>query len=167
MTPTLVSPEKGKPLLYITATTQVVSAALVIEREENGHSHKIQRLVRSSRTIRCVTHRSRSLFMLSSLPNESYNITLRDTPPWSWHRSRSKTWSRTMMPLAAWPNRQPSSWATTSRMSHKQWSNHKSSRTSSLNGLRYRCPRTRPTMNTRCCTSIGRSWPWAQGPRSS
>ena len=46
MTPTLVSSEKGEPLLlYIAATTQVVSVALVVEREESGHSHKIQRLV--------------------------------------------------------------------------------------------------------------------------
>jgi len=46
MTPTLVSPEKGDPLLlYIPTTTQVVSAALIIEGGENRHSHKIQRLV--------------------------------------------------------------------------------------------------------------------------
>ena len=42
MIPTLVSPKKGELLLlYIITTTQVVSAALVIEREESGHSHKI------------------------------------------------------------------------------------------------------------------------------
>jgi hypothetical protein len=41
-TPTLVSPEKGElHLLYIATTTQVVSAALIFEREESGHSHKI------------------------------------------------------------------------------------------------------------------------------
>jgi hypothetical protein len=45
MAPTLVSPEKGEPLLYIATTMQVVSAALVVEREEIGYSHKIQRLV--------------------------------------------------------------------------------------------------------------------------
>jgi hypothetical protein len=32
-------------LLYISATTQVVSAALVVEREEPGRSQKVQRLV--------------------------------------------------------------------------------------------------------------------------
>ena len=42
----LVSPKKGEPLLlYIAATMQVVSVTLVIEREESGYSHKIQRLV--------------------------------------------------------------------------------------------------------------------------
>ena len=29
-------------LLYIAATTQVVSAALVVEREEEGHAFKVQ-----------------------------------------------------------------------------------------------------------------------------
>jgi hypothetical protein len=32
-------------LLYIYATTQVVSAVLVVEREEPGRSQKVQRLV--------------------------------------------------------------------------------------------------------------------------
>jgi hypothetical protein len=42
MAPTLVSPKRGEPLLlYITITTQVVSAVLVIERDEAKHSHKI------------------------------------------------------------------------------------------------------------------------------
>jgi hypothetical protein len=45
MAPMLVSLEKGEPLLYIAATMQVVNAALVIEREESGYSHKIQRSV--------------------------------------------------------------------------------------------------------------------------
>ena len=34
---------EGEPLLlYIVATTQVVSAALVVEREEEGHALKVQ-----------------------------------------------------------------------------------------------------------------------------
>ena len=44
--PILVSPTDGEPLLlYITTTTQVVSAALVVEREEEGHAFKVQRPV--------------------------------------------------------------------------------------------------------------------------
>jgi hypothetical protein len=35
--------EKERPLLYIVATTQVVSAALVVEREEAAHTLKVQR----------------------------------------------------------------------------------------------------------------------------
>ena len=38
----LVPPSDGEPLLlYIAATTQVVSAALVVEREEEGHALKV------------------------------------------------------------------------------------------------------------------------------
>jgi hypothetical protein len=41
---TAPTPEESM-LLYISATTQVVSAALVVEREEPGMSQKVQRLV--------------------------------------------------------------------------------------------------------------------------
>ena len=41
--PILVPPMNGESLLlYIAATTQVVSAALVVEREEEGHALKVQ-----------------------------------------------------------------------------------------------------------------------------
>jgi hypothetical protein len=44
--PTLVVPNPGETLLlYVIATTQVVSAALVAERENEGHILKIQRPV--------------------------------------------------------------------------------------------------------------------------
>ena len=39
----LVPLTEGEPLLlYIAATTQVVSAALVVEQEEEGHALKVQ-----------------------------------------------------------------------------------------------------------------------------
>lgn len=39
----LVPPHEGEPLfLYIVATTQVVSAVLVVEREEGGRALKVQ-----------------------------------------------------------------------------------------------------------------------------
>ena len=39
-------PTKGEALLlYVTATTQVVSAAVVVERQEEGHALPIQRPV--------------------------------------------------------------------------------------------------------------------------
>ena len=42
----LVPPTYGEPLLlYVVATTQVVSTALVVEREEEGHTLKVQCLV--------------------------------------------------------------------------------------------------------------------------
>jgi hypothetical protein len=44
--PILVSPTAGEPLLiYIAATTQVVSAAIVVERQEEGHALPVQRPV--------------------------------------------------------------------------------------------------------------------------
>ena len=41
--PILVAPERGEPLLYVVASNHVVSAALVVEREEPGHHLKVQR----------------------------------------------------------------------------------------------------------------------------
>ena len=42
----LVPPSNGESLLlYISATTQVVSIALVVEQEEEGHALKVQRPV--------------------------------------------------------------------------------------------------------------------------
>ena len=44
--PVLVPPYDGESLLlYISATTQVVSSALIVEREEEGHAFKVQRPV--------------------------------------------------------------------------------------------------------------------------
>src|SRR6266542_4480809 len=41
--PVLVPPMLEEPLLlYIMATSQVVSAAIVIERQEEGHIHKVE-----------------------------------------------------------------------------------------------------------------------------
>ena len=41
--PILVAPKQGESLLlYITASNHVVSAALVVEREEPGHPLKVQ-----------------------------------------------------------------------------------------------------------------------------
>ena len=41
--PVLVPPSNGESLLlYIAATTQVVSATLVVEWEEEGHAFKVQ-----------------------------------------------------------------------------------------------------------------------------
>jgi hypothetical protein len=44
--PILASLEPGETLLlYVTTTPQVISAALVVEREELGHVYKVQRAV--------------------------------------------------------------------------------------------------------------------------
>jgi hypothetical protein len=41
----LVAPKLGETLLYVATTAQVVSAALVVERESEGHVLKVQRPV--------------------------------------------------------------------------------------------------------------------------
>jgi hypothetical protein len=44
--PILIPPATGEPLLlYVATTTQVVSAAVVVERAEEGHALPVQRLV--------------------------------------------------------------------------------------------------------------------------
>ena len=44
--PVLVAPLENEPLyLYVSATNKVVSTVLVVEREEEGHSHPVQRPV--------------------------------------------------------------------------------------------------------------------------
>src|SRR6185437_5073798 len=44
--PILTPPADGEPLyLYVAATTQVVSAVVVVKRQEEGHALPIQRLV--------------------------------------------------------------------------------------------------------------------------
>jgi hypothetical protein len=43
--PALASPEPSEILLYVTATIQVISAALVVEREDPGHDYKVQQPV--------------------------------------------------------------------------------------------------------------------------
>ena len=46
LAPILIAAERGEPLLlYIAASNHVVSAALVVDREEPGHQLKVQRPV--------------------------------------------------------------------------------------------------------------------------
>jgi hypothetical protein len=45
MPPVLASPEPGKTLLYIAATTQLINTAMVVEQEEPRHVYKVQRSV--------------------------------------------------------------------------------------------------------------------------
>jgi hypothetical protein len=55
----LAPPEPGETLLlYMAATTQVISAALVVEREKPGHIYKVQQLVYyiSKVLSNCETH---------------------------------------------------------------------------------------------------------------
>ena len=63
-TPTLLTvPNDGETLLlYIAATTHVVSTALVIERDEPGHAYKVQRLLGESKV--CYSQVQKLLYAL-------------------------------------------------------------------------------------------------------
>ena len=74
--PILVSLIDGEPLLlYITATMQVVSAALVVEREEEGHALNCMvpctSLARSCLILRLATPKSRNSYTPSLSPRGS------------------------------------------------------------------------------------------------
>jgi dsDNA-binding SOS-regulon protein len=44
--PVLTAPRKGEQLLlYLAETTQVISTAIIVERQEDGHAYPVQRLV--------------------------------------------------------------------------------------------------------------------------
>jgi hypothetical protein len=67
--PILVPPAEKEPLLlYIAATNQVVSAPIVVERQEEGHALLIQRPVYfiSEVLSETNTHRSKNCYMQSS-----------------------------------------------------------------------------------------------------
>ena len=79
--PILVPPTDGEPLLlYIVATTQVVSAALVVEREEEDTPSKYNApctsLARSYLILRHAIPKFRSSYIPSSSPRGSYATTL-------------------------------------------------------------------------------------------
>jgi hypothetical protein len=63
------SPKLGETLLlYVVATSQVISVALVVEREEPRHVYKVQRLIyyitKSSLIAKPTTIRCKVYFML-------------------------------------------------------------------------------------------------------
>jgi hypothetical protein len=67
-TPILVPPTKGEALLlYVTATTQVVSDAVIVERQEGGHALHVQKSVYFNSEvlseIKPTTHKSRNCYM--------------------------------------------------------------------------------------------------------
>ena len=71
-----VPPIDGEPLLlYIVATMQAVSAALVVEREEEGHALKVQRPVYFISEVLSDSKtgypKSRNSYTLSLLPKGS------------------------------------------------------------------------------------------------
>jgi dsDNA-binding SOS-regulon protein len=55
--PVLTAPRKKEQLLlYLAATTHVVSTAIVVERQEDGHAYPVRRPVRSWQNQRHTTN---------------------------------------------------------------------------------------------------------------
>jgi hypothetical protein len=87
--PILTPPQDGEPLqLYVAATTQVVSAVIVVERTEEGHALPVQRPIyyisEVCPTPRRATLKSKSCCMRWSSRGASSATTLRPSPSqWS------------------------------------------------------------------------------------
>ena len=85
--PILTPPTDGEPLyLYVAATTQVVSAVIVVERQEEGHALPVQHYFEAQEI-----HRFRSCFTWWFWLGASCVTTSKPTPsPWS----RLSPWER-------------------------------------------------------------------------
>jgi hypothetical protein len=124
--PVLMAPRKKEQLLlYLAATTHVVSTAIVVERQEDFHVYLVQQLVyfssaRSCRNLRHATNQYRSYCMQCSSPRASYNITSRITRSPSSLTTRSVTSYGTKMLLEESKNWQSNSVPLTSTSSHEQ-----------------------------------------------
>jgi dsDNA-binding SOS-regulon protein len=82
--PVLTAPRKKEQLLlYLAATTHMVSTAIVVERKEDGHAYPVQRpstsSARSCRNLRHDINQYRSYCMQCSSPRGSYDTTSRST----------------------------------------------------------------------------------------
>jgi hypothetical protein len=110
--PILTPPQDGEPLyLYVTATTQVDSAVIVVESTEEGHVLPVQRVVYYisevlSETKRAI-RRSRSCSTRWSLRGVSPATTSRLTrsrwsPPFRWERSSGTRMQQAGLPSGQW-----------------------------------------------------------------
>jgi hypothetical protein len=110
--PILTPPQDGEPLqLYVAATTQVVSAVIVVERTEKGtpcrSSGWCTTSAKSCPTPRHATLRSRSCCTRWSLHDESFATTSRPTlsrwsPPSRWGISSAIRMRRAESPSGRW-----------------------------------------------------------------
>jgi hypothetical protein len=111
--PVQTAPRKGEQLLlYLAATTHVVSTAIVVERQEDGHAYPVQCPVYF---VMC-----RSSCTQYSSPRGSYDTTSRSTQSPSSPTTRSATSCGIKMLLEESPNRQSSSAPSPSTSSHAQ-----------------------------------------------
>jgi hypothetical protein len=111
-------------LLYLTATTHVVSTAIIVERQEDGHAYPVQRQstssARSCRNPRHAISQYKSLCTQCSSPRGSCDTTSRSTRSPSSPTTRSATSCGTKMLLEESPSGQSNSAPSTLTSSHAQ-----------------------------------------------
>jgi hypothetical protein len=139
--PVLTAPRKKEQLmLYLTATTHMVSTAIVVKRKEDGHTYPVQHhstsSARSCRNLRHATNQYRSYCMQCSSPHGSYDTTSRSTRSPSSLTTRSATSHGTKTLLEESPSGQSNSAPSTSTSSHEQASSRKHQSTSWQSGAK-------------------------------
>jgi hypothetical protein len=128
--PVLTAPRKGEQLLlYLAATTHVVSTAIIVERQEDGHAYPVQcpvtSSVRSCQSPRHAISLCRSSCTQYSSPRGRYGTTSRSTRSPSSPTTRSATSCRTKMLLEESPSGQSNSAPSPSTSSRAQPSSRK------------------------------------------
>jgi hypothetical protein len=159
--PILVPPATGEAvLIYVAATTQVVSAAIVVERLEEGHALPVQRPVYfisevlSETKIRYPQIQKLLYAVILTWRKlrhyfESHPVTVVSSFPWG--RSSSAERPRVGLQSGRWK-----SWARQSRSPLGRPSSPKSWRTLWLNGSTPSSQRLRSNQNSGPCFSMGR-----------
>jgi hypothetical protein len=128
--PVLTAPRKGEQLLlYLTATTHVVSTAIIVERQEDGHAYPVQHPVYIVSEVLSESKAryqpvQKLLYACSSLRG-SYDTTSRSTRSPSSPTTRSATSCETKMLLEESPSGQSNSAPSTSTSSYAQPSSHR------------------------------------------
>jgi hypothetical protein len=128
--PVLTAPRKKEQLLlYLTATTHVVTTAIVVERQEDGHAYPVQRPVYfvSEVLSESKAHYQpvQKLLYAVLIISRSYETTSRSTRSPSSPTTRSATSCETKMLLLESPSVQSNSAPSTSTSSHEQPSSHR------------------------------------------
>jgi hypothetical protein len=123
--PVLTAPRKGEQLLlYLAATTHVVSTAIIVERQEDGHAYLVQRPVYFVSEVLSESKTRyqpvQKLLYAVLITSQKLRTTSRSTRSPSSPTTRSVTSCGTKMLLEESPNGQSNSASSTSTSSHAQ-----------------------------------------------
>jgi dsDNA-binding SOS-regulon protein len=123
--PVLTAPRKKEQLLlYLAATTHVVSTAIVVERQEDGHAYlssdQSTLSARSCQNLRHAINQYRSYCMQCSSPRGSYDTSSRSTRSPSSPTTCSTTSCGTKMLLEGSRSGRSNSAPSTSTSNHEQ-----------------------------------------------